>query len=623
MKKFKKALLKYKALIVMSLIPLALLIIFRFIPMYGIQIAFRDYKPLTSINSGKWMGFKYFQKFFGYYKPGELIKNTMILNLYDIALTPMPLLFALCVRYMPFKRLSKFVQNIAIIPHFLSIVILCSIVMRFLSVDGPINGIAMAMGRESKNLLAQGEYFYSIYVWSGVWQNMGYSAIIYSSALSDFPKVGRTIMSIKKLGCAILSAVVLLIAGCNASETDNNSENVSGINENVGILPNGEYPIVTDDSVELTVWAILSSEIEDYSTNKQSEWYEEYSGVKINWINIPRNGWADQFKLSVMSGEYPDIYLYDFDTTEVQACTELGAIIPLNNLIEEYCPNIKKYLDNDPELRASVTAPDGNIYTLFSKSYNSMAYKHKLWVNKDWFEMYKKDTGKDMPQTTDDFEGMLVYFKEHDMNGNGDPDDEIPFLGQDGLDGMYFLFNAFVTSNSSQGAFGCYLDNDQLKFAFNSDEYREALKYINGLHEKGLISDQTFTISQSDRFAYTSAVPDKIRAGVVSSVTADGIVQLSSNETLPDYSDYIAIPPIAGPNGHRTVVTDGEYTISLKNAITSSCKHPEIAARWLDYWFGKKDISDDSEWRSYTDELNKMGLQRYLELVELYVSNSN
>ncbi len=561
-------------------------------------------------------------------------------------------------------------------------------------------------------------------------------------------------MSIKKLGCAILSAVVLLIAGCNASETGNNSENVSGINENVGISPNGEYPIVTDDSVELTVWAILSSEIEDYSTNKQSEWYEEYSGVKINWINIPRNGWADQFKLSVMSGEYPDIYLYDFDTTEVQACTELGAIIPLNNLIEEYCPNIKKYLDNDPELRASVTAPDGNIYTLFSKSYNSMAYKHKLWVNKDWFEMYKKDTGKDMPQTTDDFEGMLVYFKEHDMNGNGDPDDEIPFLGQDGLDGMYFLFNAFVTSNSSQGAFGCYLDdNDQLKFAFNSDEYREALKYINGLYEKGLISDQTFTISQSDRFAYTSVVPDKIRAGVVSSVTADGIVQLSSNETLPDYSDYIAIPPIAGPNGHRTVVTDGEYTISLKNAITSSCKYPEIAARWLDYWYseqgrlwsinggregvdwkysdgdtlfgsgkvvtplketagntcwagqgvaymisaddlthmdtasiavnnvlatynadllyhnyavetiwkkilwidgvnttnddsmeysevfglvnsyviesytdfilGKKDISDDSEWRSYTDELNKMGLQRYLELVELYVSNSN
>ncbi len=188
MKNFKKALIKYKVLIVMSVIPLALLIIFRYIPMYGIQIAFRDYKPLTSINSGEWVGFKYFQKFFGYYKLDELIKNTMILNLYDIALTPMPLLFALCVRYMPFKRLSKFVQNIAIIPHFLSIVILCSIVMRFLSVDGPINGITMAMGGESKNLLAQGEYFYSIYVWSGVWQNMGYSAIIYSSALSDVPK---------------------------------------------------------------------------------------------------------------------------------------------------------------------------------------------------------------------------------------------------------------------------------------------------------------------------------------------------------------------------------------------------------------------------------------------------
>lgn len=559
-------------------------------------------------------------------------------------------------------------------------------------------------------------------------------------------------MSIKKLGCAIMSAAILLMAGCSTSETSGNSGNASNAEGNVGISPNGQYPIVTDNSVELTVWAILSSEIEDYSTNTQSKWYEEYSGIKVNWINIPRNGWADQFKLSVMSGEYPDIYLYDFDTTEVQACAELDAIIPLNDLIDEYCPNIKKYLDDDSELKASVTAPDGNIYTLFSKSYNTAAYKHKLWVNKNWLEMYKNDTGKDMPQTTDDFENMLVYFKEHDMNGNGDPSDEIPFLGYDGLDGMYFLFNAFVTSNSSQGAFGCYLDNNQLKFAFNNDEYREALKYINRLYKKGLISDQTFTISQSDRFAYTNGTSDKIRAGVVSSVTADSIVQLSNNTALPDYSDYVAIPPLAGPNGHRTFVTDGEYTISLKNAITSSCKYPEIAARWLDYWYseegrlwsindgregvdweysdgntlfgngkivkpikgesgntcwagqgvaymisaddfthmdadsiatnnvlatynadllyhsyavdtiwkkilwidgvnttnddsieysevyglinryviesytnfilGKKDISDDSEWRSYTNELNKMGLQRYLELVELYVSNS-
>ncbi len=188
MKKFKKALFKYRVLIFMSLIPLALLVIFRYLPMYGVQIAFRDYKPLTSINSGDWVGFKYFRKFFGYYKLDELIKNTIILNLYDIALTPMPLLFALCVQYLPFKRLSEFIQNIAIMPHFLSVVILCSIVMRFLSVDGPVNGIAMALGADSENYLTRGEYFYSIYVWSGVWQNMGYSAIIYSSALSDVPK---------------------------------------------------------------------------------------------------------------------------------------------------------------------------------------------------------------------------------------------------------------------------------------------------------------------------------------------------------------------------------------------------------------------------------------------------
>lgn len=389
----------------------------------------------------------------------------------------------------------------------------------------------------------------------------------------------------KKIVALLLSFVLALslltsLTGCSERNTAKSGE--------LSISPAGEFPIV-NEPVELTVWAILSSGVEDYSTNYQSEWYEEYSGVKIHWINVPAQGWADSFKTSVMGGDYPDIYLYDFSTSEVQACAQAGAVIPLNSLIDEHCPNIKRILEDSPEIKNSITSTDGNIYTLFSESYNVNAYTQKLWVNKSWLEKYTADTGKGMPQTTTDFEDMLTYFKNNDMNGNGNNSDEIPYMGTNGLDGMYNLFGAFVPSVSSNNSYGCYqLSDGTTSFAYTSEEYREALKYINGLYEKGLISDQSFTISTKDRFAYTSGKPENAKVGVVTGVTADNVVQLEKEEGTLDYSDYVAIPPLEGPNGVRTIMTFGESTFALKNAITTKCKYPEIAAKWLDYWYSEE-----------------------------------
>ncbi len=382
------------------------------------------------------------------------------------------------------------------------------------------------------------------------------------------------------LTAALCISLLTSMAGCQNRDVESLS--------NATVSPAGVFPIV-DEPVELTVWAILSSAVDDYNTNYQSEWYEEYSGVKIHWINVPAQGWADSFKTSVMGGDYPDIYLYAFSTSEIQACAQIGAIIPLNSLIEEHCPNIKKILDENPDIKENITSTDGNIYTLFTESYNVNAYTQKLWVNKSWLESYTAATGAGMPKTTGEFEKMLTYFKDHDMNDNGDSTDEIPYLGTNGLDGMYNLFGAFVPSVSNNNSYGCYpLADGTTGFAYTSEAYRQALKYINGLYEKGLISDQSFTISTKDRFAYTSGKPETVKAGVVSGVTADNVVQLEKDAGTMDYSDYVAIPPLEGPNGVRSIMSFGETAFALKNAITSSCKYPEIAAKWLDYWYSEQ-----------------------------------
>ncbi len=388
-------------------------------------------------------------------------------------------------------------------------------------------------------------------------------------------------MMLKK-SISLLLVFVMLFCFASCKDKENTAT------DNVKYSESGVFPLV-DEPIELTVWAILSSDITDYETNYQSKWYEELTGVKINWINVSAQGWADAFQNSVMSGEYPDIYLYDFSTEEVKICAEYGAAIPLNNLIEEHCPNIKKILYENRELKETITSPDGNIYTLFTESYDVSAYKQKLWVNAEWLEKYTKDTGKGMPETTEEFKELLLYFKNNDMNGNGDNTDEIPYMGVNGVDGMYNLFGSFIPSCSSNEGYGCYSNDDgKMNFAYNTNEFRNALKYINELYELGCISDQSFTINYEDRYKYTSGKPSDVTVGVTTGVSAADIVQLSGEDCL-DFSDYIAIAPLEGPDGERSIITaTGEQTIALKNSITSACKHPEIAAKWLDYWYSEE-----------------------------------
>ncbi len=383
----------------------------------------------------------------------------------------------------------------------------------------------------------------------------------------------------KKLFTLILAVVLCFsIAACTNPGNTDATETTSATD------PNPSLDSQPTASAPLNVWAIESYAITDYATNGQSLWMEEQTGVPVNWMAVPSNGWYTAFQASVMAEEPVDIYLYPFDTTEVDLLgTQMNYIIPLENLItEENTPNIWAILEANPELRDLITAPDGHIYTLFANDvYNLHAYTQKLWVNRHFLEMYTADTGKEMPSTTAAFEEMLLYFNTHDMNGNG-IQDEIPYIGQAGVDGMYNLFGSFLPANSSSG-FGCYInDRGELDFAYNQDAYKEALAYIQNLYTQGLISPDTFTTTPEERYVLTSGNPEQVRACVVAAVTANQVVQLSSEAGSMTYDDYIALPPLAGPDGVRTIMSTGEAGVSLRNAITTRCQDPIAAIKWLD-----------------------------------------
>ncbi len=168
------------------LIPIAILIIFKYIPMYGVQIAFRDYKIAQGILGSTWVGMKNILKFFNSYNFGKIMGNTIKISLYSLATFPLSLILALMLNYAMFPKFKKTVQMVSYAPYFLSTVVMVGLILQVLdSNTGMLNALIGVFGIEPINFMAKPNYFYSIYIWSGIWQTIGYSSIIFIASLSS------------------------------------------------------------------------------------------------------------------------------------------------------------------------------------------------------------------------------------------------------------------------------------------------------------------------------------------------------------------------------------------------------------------------------------------------------
>ncbi len=164
-----------------------LTIIYKYVPMYGVQIAFRDYNAALGFWNSPWVGLKWFQKFFTNYKCITLIKNTVLISLYSILWTfPIPIILSLMMNQLRFERFKKIAQTIVYAPHFVSVMIVCGMLRIFLSpYGGLISIIASHFGADlSVGLLDRPDLFRTIYIASSIWQDAGWGMIIYMATLS-------------------------------------------------------------------------------------------------------------------------------------------------------------------------------------------------------------------------------------------------------------------------------------------------------------------------------------------------------------------------------------------------------------------------------------------------------
>ena len=180
-------LVKRDRYLLLMLVPITIYyIVFHYLPMTGIVIAFKNFVPGRGIYYGDWVGLKWFNQFVSSAYFGRLIRNTVLISAYSILFGfPVPILFAVCVTEISNLRRRRILQTVSYLPHFISTVVLVGMLRSFFSIDnGVVNVIRMAMGLPQIPFFQDPQYFRSLYVGSGIWQGFGWSSIIYIAAIS-------------------------------------------------------------------------------------------------------------------------------------------------------------------------------------------------------------------------------------------------------------------------------------------------------------------------------------------------------------------------------------------------------------------------------------------------------
>ena len=183
--KLKREWGRNKYLYILTVPILLYFILFKYLPMFGLTIAFKNYSVANGVFGSPWVGLDYFKEFFSGMYFTRTLCNTLAISILDIVIGfPIPIIFALMLNEINSKLFRKFVQTVSYLPHFISLVVVCGMISDFFSTDGLISVLISRLGGENMSYIGDSRYFRSIFIGTNIWQNFGWSSIIYLAALS-------------------------------------------------------------------------------------------------------------------------------------------------------------------------------------------------------------------------------------------------------------------------------------------------------------------------------------------------------------------------------------------------------------------------------------------------------
>jgi len=343
----------------------------------------------------------------------------------------------------------------------------------------------------------------------------------------------------------------------------------------------GTFPVV-NQPVTLKVFASGSPSIENFETNEFTKFYEQKSGVKLDWQIAPPNSVAEQRRLSLAGGDLPDFYMNAgfSKNDEVLYGTE-GVLIPLNALIDRYGFYMNELWRDIPDAKSMLTAPDGNIYSLGRGTDGVHSnFQPKYFINSDWM----KALNLRMPDTLDDLYNVLSAFKTRDPNRNGRTD-EIPMITENPVGSGTNQAIAFFANSFIQMDINGFLvtANHKVDIAYNKPEFRQTLAYLNRLVSDGLFDPASFSITNAELRQIVENPGIQIVGSVVHGSPSFFYAMTSERQ-----KSFDAVAPLTGPGGLKLAVYNPHVISSGNLAITNKCRYPEVVIRWIDWFFDQE-----------------------------------
>ena len=396
---------------------------------------------------------------------------------------------------------------------------------------------------------------------------------------------------VQRTAAGFLAGLMLILAsGCAGNSSPAGSSGTDTSSE-AGSSGGGEG---TDSNFNPTGWPVVNEKVNlkvygSRSTNSPEDWneftifkkMEETTNVHIEWELVESSTYTERRNVMINSGVYPDVIKNGLTVTELMRYGSEGVFIPQEDLQEKYCPQLMALYEEQEGLQAINTMPDGHIYSMpFLSDGPWTGLSREAVINTDWLEAVDME----MPTTLEEFEEVLIAFRDKDPNGNGKKD-EIPLswagaLNNTHVSGWGFGLNWLADSFQCPSPDSLMNVKDgKVYFVGETEEYRNFVKWLHELYSEGLMDETGFSQTGDQYKAKLSADPPVVGVASVWEVSDD----FATNDAMANH-EYL--DPLTGLDGLEPTPYCSPYDAGCGMwAITKDCQYPEVAVRVADYFY--------------------------------------
>lgn len=388
-------------------------------------------------------------------------------------------------------------------------------------------------------------------------------------------------MKRKNFYAAVSSALTLgmVLTGCGGQTAETESANAPEEAVSANFQETG-YPIVT----EKETFSMMGSKAAIQGAWDSLVFFkdmEEKTNIAFTFDTPAAEVFEEKKNLALAGGSYPDVFFAANLTNaqQIKYGMDEKILIPLDGLIEKYAPNIQLMFEEHPEVKQSVTAPDGHIYALPNFNQGSLAKTPTWWYNGEWLEALGVT---ELPETTDEFYELLKRFKEEDPNGNGEAD-EIPFSFTTNANLDYLDPNLYILPAFGIGSARIYVEDGVVKYGGLEENFKEYLKYMRKLFEEGFIDPEWATQDDSTRIGKGKGNT----IGIGSQAIPQNLYDVTDAEEAKKYPMAPALSSeFSSGEKHYLLYSQGITQGAF--AITDKCSDPAAMIRWADYLYSEE-----------------------------------